>query len=145
MSETPPPVADERSEQVQTRITVDDPHTMVKLLGARDELLRLIERAVVSDVHVRGNEITITGAAGDNALAERIFTELLELIEKGQTVTEDAGPEAVRGRDRPAHGPVRHRTRRHRQDLPGDGQGGPGAAGQAGQPDHLDPAGGGGR
>src|SRR6266511_2566265 len=90
MSETPPPVADERSEQVQTRITVDDPHTMVKLLGARDELLRLIERAVVSDVHVRGNEITITGAAGDNALAERIFTELLELIEKGQTLTEDA-------------------------------------------------------
>jgi phosphate starvation-inducible protein PhoH and related proteins len=86
MSETPPPIA----EQVQTRITVDDPHTMVKLLGARDELLRLVESKVASDVHVRGNEITITGAPADNALAERIFTELLELIEKGQILTEDA-------------------------------------------------------
>jgi phosphate starvation-inducible PhoH-like protein len=77
-------------EPVQTRITVDDPHTMVKLLGARDELLRLVERAVVSDVHVRGNQITITGAPGNNALVERIFFELLELIEKGETLTEDA-------------------------------------------------------
>jgi phosphate starvation-inducible protein PhoH and related proteins len=92
MTETPPrPIADRTSEPlVQTRITVDDSHTMVKLLGARDELLRLIERTVASDVHVRGNEITITGAAADNALVERIFTELLELIEKGETLTEDA-------------------------------------------------------
>jgi phosphate starvation-inducible PhoH-like protein len=30
---------------------------------------------------------------------------------------------------------------RHRQDLPGDGQGGTGAPGQAGQPDHPDPPG----
>jgi phosphate starvation-inducible PhoH-like protein len=91
MSDIPPPVAQRPSEpQIQARITVDDPHTMVKLLGARDELLRLIERTVVSDVHVRGNEITITGAPTDNALAERIFSELLELIEKGETLTEDA-------------------------------------------------------
>jgi len=76
--------------RAQTRITVEDPHTMVKLLGARDEILRLIERSVASDVHVRGNEITITGQPADNALAERIFTELLELIEKGETLTADA-------------------------------------------------------
>ena len=63
---------------------------MVSLLGAGDEILRLVERSVASDVHVRGNEITITGAPADNALAERIFTELLELIEKGETLTADA-------------------------------------------------------
>src|SRR5204862_4292226 len=73
-----------------TKITVEDPHTMVGLLGAGDELLRLIERSVASDVHVRGNEITITGQPADNALTERIFTELLELIEKGETLTADA-------------------------------------------------------
>ncbi len=65
MTEIPPPVTSgprTESLRAQTKITVEDPHTMVRLLGAGDELLRLVERAVTSDVHVRGNEITITGA-----------------------------------------------------------------------------------
>ncbi|NLU78946.1 phosphate starvation-inducible protein PhoH [Micromonospora sp. HNM0581] len=86
MTGTPPP----GPPRVQTRITVPDPKIMVNLLGAGDEILRLVERSVNSDVHVRGNEITITGAAADNALAERLFGELLELIEKGETLTTDA-------------------------------------------------------
>ncbi len=93
MTEIPPPVTSgprTESLRAQTKITVEDPHTMVRLLGAGDELLRLVERAVTSDVHVRGNEITITGAPADNAMTERIFAELLELIEKGETLTADA-------------------------------------------------------
>ena len=39
---------------------------------------------------MRGNEITLSGAAADNALAERVFTELLELIAKGETLDTDA-------------------------------------------------------
>ena len=93
MTESPPPDrpgSHREPLRAQTRITVDDPHIMVKLPGAGDEILRLVERSVTSDVHVRGNEITITGAPADNALAERIFAELLELIEKGETLTADA-------------------------------------------------------
>jgi len=93
MTETQPPAkpgSQPAPVHVQTRITVDDPHVMVKLLGAGDELLRLVERSVASDVHVRGNQITITGQPSDNALAERIFSELLELIQKGETLTADA-------------------------------------------------------
>ncbi|WP_200215369.1 PhoH family protein [Micromonospora coerulea] len=86
MTGTPPPGL----PRVQTRITVPDPKIMVNLLGAGDEILRLVERSVNSDVHVRGNEITITGAPADNALAERLFSELLELVEKGETLTTDA-------------------------------------------------------
>ncbi|MEU4570050.1 PhoH family protein [Micromonospora sp. NPDC023956] len=86
MTGTPPP----GPSRAQTRITVSDPKIMVNLLGAGDEILRLVERSVDSDVHVRGNEITITGAPADNALAERLFGELLELIEKGETLTTDA-------------------------------------------------------
>jgi phosphate starvation-inducible PhoH-like protein len=63
---------------------------MVALLGSRDELLRVIEQKLDSDVHVRGNEITITGAPGDNAIAVRLFEELLELIKAGQHLTPDA-------------------------------------------------------
>src|SRR3989442_12486152 len=93
MTEMSPPAetaARHAPVRAQTRITVDDPHTMVKLLGAGDEMLRLVEGSVASDVHVRGNEITITGRPADNALAERIFTELLELVDRGETLPADA-------------------------------------------------------
>ncbi|MBE7189241.1 MAG: PhoH family protein, partial [Jatrophihabitans endophyticus] len=63
---------------------------MVALLGSGDELLRLIERRLDSDVHVRGNEITITGAPADNAIAVRLFEQLLELIKSGQVLTPDS-------------------------------------------------------
>jgi phosphate starvation-inducible PhoH-like protein len=76
--------------RVQTKITVANPQIMVILLGAGDEILRLVERSMASDILVRGNEITITGAPADNALAERVFTELIELVEKGETLTTDA-------------------------------------------------------
>jgi phosphate starvation-inducible PhoH-like protein len=89
MTETPSPTPAQRVRAI-SKITIDDPHTMVKLLGAGDEILKLVERSVASDVHVRGNEITITGQAADNALVERIFSELLELVQKGEPLTADA-------------------------------------------------------
>jgi phosphate starvation-inducible protein PhoH and related proteins len=79
----------QRGARVQNKITVPDPQMMVSLLGARDENLKFIEQAVASDILVRGNEITLSGAPADNALAERVFAELLELIVKGETLTTD--------------------------------------------------------
>ena len=76
--------------RVQTKISVADPKIMVNLLGAKDEILRLIERTLASDVHVRGNEITITGEPADNAAAQRLFAELIELIDKGETLSVDS-------------------------------------------------------
>ncbi|MCW2497893.1 MAG: phosphate starvation-inducible protein PhoH [Jatrophihabitans sp.] len=62
---------------------------MVSLLGSGDELLRVIEASLDSDIHVRGNEITITGAPADNAIAVRLFEELLELMKSGQQLAPD--------------------------------------------------------
>src|SRR5215468_2135712 len=81
---------DGSSVRVNTKITVPDHQQLLNLLGARDQVLKSIERVLASDIHVRGNEITITGTPADNALAERVFSELIELIEKGETLTEDA-------------------------------------------------------
>jgi phosphate starvation-inducible PhoH-like protein len=94
-------------EIVSTRIVVPDDVSMVALLGSRDELLRVIETALVSDVHVRGNEITITGTAADNALATRLFDALLDLVGKGQPLSSDAIERSMAmlvsgGEDRPA-------------------------------------------
>jgi phosphate starvation-inducible PhoH-like protein len=78
------------NDRVSTKIVVPGAHSMVSLLGSRDELLTVIEKALASDVHVRGNEITITGAPAENALAVRLFEELLALLERGQQLSGDA-------------------------------------------------------
>ena len=68
---------------------------MVSLLGSRDELLRIIERAFDSDIHVRCNEITITGAGPENAVVAQLFEELIALLETGTALTADAVERSV--------------------------------------------------
>ncbi|GAA1657650.1 phosphate starvation protein PhoH [Mycolicibacterium murale] len=63
---------------------------MVGLLGSADENLRALERALVADLHVRGNAITLSGEPADVALAERVVTELLAVVAGGQPLTQDA-------------------------------------------------------
>ena len=69
-----------------TKVVVPGAHDMVSLLGQRDELLRVIEKALSSDIHVRGNEITITGDEAENELAARLFEELIALLERGDVL-----------------------------------------------------------
>jgi phosphate starvation-inducible PhoH-like protein len=64
--------------------------SMVGLLGPRDELLKLMEARLDSEIHVRGNEITVTGEPGDNALAIRLFEELVQLMQSGHDLTPDS-------------------------------------------------------
>ena len=82
---------DTPSRSVTTRIVVPPAHSMVSLLGSGDTVLRVVERLVDSDVHVRGNEITLTGTAAGNALAAGLFEQLLQLLDRGEPLT----PEAV--------------------------------------------------
>jgi phosphate starvation-inducible PhoH-like protein len=63
---------------------------MVALLGSADELLRLVESELAADVHVRGNEIAITGQPADNAFAVRVFDELIALLATGQALRPDS-------------------------------------------------------
>ena len=70
-----------------TKVVVPGAHDMVSLLGQRDELLKIIETAFASDIHVRGNEITITGEPDENALVAQLFEELVALLERGDVLT----------------------------------------------------------
>jgi phosphate starvation-inducible PhoH-like protein len=79
-----------RPPQTSTKIVVPGAHSMVSLLGSRDELLRVVERAFRSDIHVRGNEITITGEAAETAQAATLFEELIALLGKGDVLTPDS-------------------------------------------------------
>lgn len=72
---------------MNTKILVPDNHYMVGLLGERDELLKLIERSFVgTEIHVRGNEVSVAGS--DEALVKRVFTELILLLESGERLNE---------------------------------------------------------
>src|SRR6201988_1738605 len=63
---------------------------MVGLLGTRDELLHVIEREFSADIHVRGNEITVSGSSAETELIGRLFSELLELQSKGAELSPDS-------------------------------------------------------
>ncbi|GAB3192581.1 PhoH family protein [Geodermatophilus arenarius] len=75
---------------VRATITVPDSVSMVALLGSGDELLRLVESELDADVHVRGNEIAVTGQPADNAFAVRVFDELIALLGTGQALRPDS-------------------------------------------------------
>jgi phosphate starvation-inducible PhoH-like protein len=62
---------------------------MVGLLGQRDELLKIVEDAFPVTIHVRGNEITVTGNAEDAERVGRLFEELVVLVERGHELDRD--------------------------------------------------------
>jgi len=74
----------------QVKILVPDHQSMVALLGQRDELLKLVERAFEARIIVRGNEISIGGEQTEVQRVSLLFEELLTLLEQGQHLTEDA-------------------------------------------------------
>ena len=101
------PAAGTRPAAVRATISVPESVSMVALLGSADELLRLVEAEVEADVHVRGNEITVTGQPADNAFAVRVFDELIALIGTGQQLRPDSVRRVVAmlksgGSERPA-------------------------------------------
>jgi phosphate starvation-inducible PhoH-like protein len=107
----------------QLKVLVPGNDLMVNLLGHRDELLKLVEEAFPVTIHVRGNEITVTGEADDADRVGRLFEELVVLLERGHALdadglgrsiemlkadlrpTEVLGTEVLRGRK-----PVRPKT-----------------------------------
>jgi phosphate starvation-inducible PhoH-like protein len=63
---------------------------MVNILGPRDEFLRILERELDAGIHVRGNEINLTGSHASVELAVDVITELVTVLRTGQGLTPDA-------------------------------------------------------
>ena len=98
LTETPTDQRDgEPSPDGRTRvkIVIPDDHSMVSLLGSRDELLHVIEGAFGADIHVRGNEITVTGSPEETALVARLFDELIQLLASGAELAADVVESSV--------------------------------------------------
>ncbi len=72
-------------EAITTTTYVANTHLMAGLLGARDEHLRVVERAFPkSKIRVQGNQISVTGP--DAAMVLRLFDELVVVLESGQSL-----------------------------------------------------------
>ena len=79
-----------------TQVVVNVPgnHLMAGLLGQRDELLRLVERAFPDTaIHARGNEIAVVGP--DAAEAGKVFEELVLLVASGQVLDAESVQRAI--------------------------------------------------
>jgi phosphate starvation-inducible PhoH-like protein len=74
----------------QVKIVVPGRHDMVRLLGARDELLKVIEHAFSTHIVARGNEITLSGEARETEQVAKLFQELIVLLDQGHMLTEDS-------------------------------------------------------
>jgi phosphate starvation-inducible protein PhoH and related proteins len=85
------PSRSRHADAVEHRIVIPASVAMVSLLGAGDEFLRLIEASVPEcDIHVRGNEVTVTGPPAEVALVERLSDELVTVIRTGQPLSVDS-------------------------------------------------------
>ena len=73
----------------QVKILVPGNHLMVGLLGQRDEFLRLVEASFPVSIHVRGNEITVTGDGREAERVGRLFEEMVMLVEEGHNLDRD--------------------------------------------------------
>ncbi len=60
---------------------------MVNVLGPADEFLRVLERNLDADIHVRGNEVRLVGEPAAVAKAADVLTELVTIIRTGQGLT----------------------------------------------------------
>jgi phosphate starvation-inducible PhoH-like protein len=72
------------------RVAIPSSINMVAVLGPRDEFLRILERELSADIHVRGNEVTFSGEPEAVTSAAEILTELITIVRTGQGLTSDA-------------------------------------------------------
>ncbi|MGB9375561.1 MAG: PhoH family protein [Jiangellales bacterium] len=80
----------EHPDTAQHRTVVPASIPMVSVLGSADAMLRVVEELVPDvDVHVRGNEITVTGPTDEVVLAERLVDEMVTVVRTGQGLTEE--------------------------------------------------------
>ena len=72
------------------QITIPASIDMVNVLGPADAFLRILETELESDIHVRGNQVTLTGDPDSLALGADVLTEMVTVIRTGQGLTGDA-------------------------------------------------------
>lgn len=84
-------------EHTESRLRVPSHHLLLDLIGESDRHLRQVED-LIPEVHfvARGDEIVMTGTAGDVERARTVLDELLILVQEGQTLDQGRVAEVVK-------------------------------------------------
>ncbi len=78
-------------------VVVDDPAEMTELMGSGDAVMKEIEQTFPGiDVHVRGNEITLTGDESQISAAATAIEELRAVLAAGVPLTPAVARESMR-------------------------------------------------
>ena len=81
---------------VTRTLTLPEDVAPVTLLGARDEVLRAIEKGFTDvDIHVRGTAVTVSGPAARVDTVVVLLSELIDVARTGTPLTADAVERAV--------------------------------------------------
>lgn len=76
------------SQEIQRKISIRG-IDQLKLLGMNDGNLRKIERHFRTKIFVRGSEITLRGEAEEVLLVQKLFEELILILEKNDQLTDN--------------------------------------------------------
>ena len=74
---------------------------MISLLGPGDENLRMLEAKLDADLHVRGQQITISGPTEAVTKAAEVISELVAIIRTGQGLTPETVERVVQMAEEP--------------------------------------------
>ncbi|MDY5585502.1 MAG: PhoH family protein [Arcanobacterium sp.] len=84
------------TQTISHLITVPERVPMLNLLGHNDGVLRVLEKGLFpATIHVRGHEITISGAEAELRFAVELLQELIEVVKDGEHLTPDAVQRAI--------------------------------------------------
>jgi phosphate starvation-inducible protein PhoH and related proteins len=84
------------SDTVTERLTLEDNRVALALFGERNANLKLIERETGTQLHSRGNDLTIIGPGDEVAVARSLVDQLYRMARGGAAISpEDIGRAAV--------------------------------------------------
>jgi phosphate starvation-inducible PhoH-like protein len=84
------------SDTVTERLTLEDNRVALALFGERNANLKLIERETGTQLHSRGNDLTIIGPGEEVAVARSLVDQLYRMARGGAAISpEDIGRAAV--------------------------------------------------
>ncbi|MGC9196191.1 MAG: PhoH family protein [Syntrophobacteraceae bacterium] len=75
-------------EVSSTQVIFEDNHLLQLLAGERNSHLKTIERQLEVELHLRGNQVRVSGARADVEIGERLLNELSDLIARGYPLYE---------------------------------------------------------
>jgi len=75
-------------QRASIQVILDDNRLLQLLAGEQNANLKIIERNLDVQVHLRGNQLTVAGARADVEIGERLLNELADLIQDGYPLYE---------------------------------------------------------